>query len=75
MAFTSATGEGASLEHIRARTRGGDDVLENLAIVHPQCNWEKGRRWDPRRRRQADEYEAFIERLIERRRIRLRAPV
>lgn len=64
IAFDAATGEGATLEHIRARGRGGRDDPGNLAAVHGRCNWEKGRRWDPRRRRSAEDYEAFISRLI-----------
>ena len=47
LAFDIQTGEGATLEHIRARSRGGTDDIENLAIVHGRCNWEKGRNWDP----------------------------
>lgn len=72
IAFEARTGEGATLEHIRARTRGGTDDLENLGVVHGRCNWEKGRRWDPKRRRDDAEYDAFVERLIERRRLRWR---
>jgi 5-methylcytosine-specific restriction endonuclease McrA len=67
LAFDARTGEGATLEHIRARGRGGNEDLANLAIVHGRCNWEKGRRWDPKRRRSQEEYEAFIARLVERR--------
>jgi hypothetical protein len=67
IAFDAATGEGATLEHIRARTRGGSGELDNLGVVHGRCNWEKGRRWDPRSRRNVEEYEAFIGRLIQRR--------
>lgn len=74
IAFDARTGEGATLEHIRARSRGGTEELENLGIVHGPCNWEKGRRWDPKRRRSVDEYEAFLERLVERRRSRWRLP-
>ncbi len=74
LAFDARTGEGATLEHIRARSRGGTEDLENLAIVHGRCNWEKGRRWDPKRRRSQDEYERFIARLDERRRERWRSP-
>ena len=74
IAFDARTGEGATLEHIRARGRGGTDELENLGVVHGRCNWEKGRRWDPRRRRNADEYETLIARLLERRRARWRGP-
>lgn len=72
IAFDARTGEGATLEHIRARGRGGTDDPDNLAAVHGRCNWEKGRRWDPRRRRPSSEYDAFVERLIERRRDRWR---
>jgi hypothetical protein len=72
IAFDAHTGEGATLEHIRARSRGGTDDLLNLAIVHATCNWEKGRRWDPKRRRPPEEYEALVERLQARRRERWR---
>jgi 5-methylcytosine-specific restriction endonuclease McrA len=74
LAFDARTGEGATLEHIRARHRGGTDELENLGIVHARCNHEKGRRWDPRRRRDATEYDAFVARLLDRRRARWRTP-
>ena len=67
LAFDARTGEGATLEHIRARSRGGSEDLDNLAIVHGRCNWEKGRRWDPKKRKSEDDYEAFIARLVERR--------
>src|SRR3954470_18864900 len=67
LAFDARTGEGATLEHIRARGRGGTEDLANLAIVHGRCNWEKGRRWDPKKRKSRDDYEAFIARLAERR--------
>lgn len=67
IAFSAASGEGATLEHIRARTRGGTEAAENLAIVHARCNAEKGRRWDPRRRRDADTYERFVAGLLQRR--------
>jgi 5-methylcytosine-specific restriction endonuclease McrA len=75
IAFDARTGEGASLEHIRARRRGGSDELNNLnnlGVVHPRCNWEKGWRWDPRRRRNDSEYDDFIARLLERRQQRRR---
>ena len=74
IAFDARTGEGATLEHIRARTRGGTHDLENLGAVHGRCNWEKGRRWDPRKRRRDDEYDLFVARLLERRRSRWREP-
>jgi len=72
IAFDARTGEGATLEHIRARGRGGTDDLENLSVVHGRCNWEKGRRWDSKRRRDLAEYDAFVVRLLERRRRRWR---
>ena len=72
IAFDARTGEGATLEHIRARGRGGTEDLENLGVVHGRCNWEKGRRWDPRRRRAATDYDAFVARLLDRRRDRWR---
>lgn len=67
LAFDARTGEGASLEHIRARTRGGTGDLSNLALVHGPCNWEKGRRWDPKRRRSPAEYESLVARMLARR--------
>src|SRR4051794_28044923 len=72
IAFDARTGEGATLEHIRARARGGLETLDNLAAVHGRCNWEKGRRWDPKKRKHPSEYDQFIERLLERRRQRWR---
>ena len=72
VAFEARTGSGATLEHIRARTRGGTDDPENLAIVHASCNHEKGRRWDPKRRRHGDDYDTFVARLHAKRRDRWR---
>jgi 5-methylcytosine-specific restriction endonuclease McrA len=74
IAFDPRSGEGATLEHIRARRRGGTEELENLGVVHARCNHEKGRRWDPKRRRGASEYDDFVARLLERRRQRWRDP-
>ena len=74
IAFDSRDGEGATLEHIRARSRGGTEELANLGVVHARCNHEKGRRWDPKRRRAASEYDGFVARLLERRRQRWRDP-
>jgi 5-methylcytosine-specific restriction endonuclease McrA len=74
IAFDARTGEGATLEHIRARGRGGTEALDNLGVVHARCNHEKGRRWDPKRRRRDDEYDAFVARLLEKRRARWREP-
>ncbi len=67
IAFDARTGEGATLEHIRARSRGGTEELTNLAIVHARCNGEKGRRWDPKRKRSAADYDAFVEGLLAKR--------
>lgn len=72
IAFDAATGAGATLEHIRAKTRGGGEDPENLAVAHGRCNGEKGRRWDPRRKRSAGDYEAFIAKLLEKRAARWR---
>lgn len=72
IAFDARTGEGATLEHIRARGRGGTEDPENLALVHRRCNAEKGIRWDPKRRRSDGEYEAFVARLLTKRRSRWR---
>lgn len=72
MAFDARTGEGATLEHIRARRRGGTDDLHNLGIAHAGCNWEKGRRWDPKGRRDAAEYEQLVQRILARRQSRWR---
>lgn len=74
VAFDARSGEGATLEHIRARTRGGTDDLENLAVVHGRCNAEKGIRWDPKRRRSAGDYEELVRKMLEKRASRLREP-
>ena len=72
IAFHAATGEGATLEHIRAQSRGGTNALENLGIAHGRCNGEKGKRWDPKRRRSEADYDAFVTRLLNKRRERWR---
>lgn len=74
LAFQQSTGEGATLEHIRARSRGGTDDPSNLALVHARCNHEKGRRWDPKRKRPDSDYESFVQRLLDRRLSRWREP-
>ena len=74
IAFDARTGEGATLEHIRARSRGGTEDLANLGVVHARCNHEKGRRWDPKRRRETAEYDEFIARLLAKRQERWREP-
>jgi 5-methylcytosine-specific restriction endonuclease McrA len=63
IAFDARTGEGATLEHIRARSRGGTDDLLNLGIAHASCNAEKGRRWD-KKRRPLTEYETLVQRFL-----------
>ena len=70
LAFDAKTGEGASLEHIRAKSRGGNDELINLALTHTRCNNQKGVAWDQKRRKRDDEYEMLINPLLERRRAR-----
>ncbi len=74
VAFDARTGQGATLEHIRARTRGGTDDLKNLAVVHGRCNSEKGIRWDPKRRRSEGDYEALVSRMLVKRAERWRNP-
>jgi 5-methylcytosine-specific restriction endonuclease McrA len=74
VAFDARTGQGATVEHIRARTRGGSDDLRNLAVVHASCNAEKGIRWDPKRRRSVDDYEMLVARMLEKRQGRWREP-
>ncbi|HVF99886.1 MAG TPA: HNH endonuclease [Chloroflexia bacterium] len=72
LAFDACTGEGATLEHILARSRGGTDDPRNLGIAHASCNAEKGRRWDKKRSRPQEEYEALVQRFHERRQQRWR---
>ena len=76
LAFDARTGEGATLEHIRERARGGTDEEANLGLAHRSCNGEKGVRWDSsRRRRGAGEaaYDAYVDRLLAKRAARWRA--
>ncbi len=72
IAFDARTGAGATLEHIRARNRGGAGDPANLAVAHGRCNGEKGRNWDRKRRKAPEEYDAFVARLLARRRERWR---
>ena len=67
IAFDARTGEGATLEHILARGRGGTEALTNLGVAHGRCNGEKGRNWDRKRRKPRPDYEAFVARLLARR--------
>jgi 5-methylcytosine-specific restriction endonuclease McrA len=63
----------ATVEHIRPRSHGGDDRLENLALACVGCNNEKGMRHDARPRGDARLAE-IVERLSARRRERWRDP-
>ena len=76
LALDPRTGDGATLEHIRPRTDGGTDDLANLGLAHARCNNEKGRRTDPKHRRQADpeRYERIVQMLLARRAEGLRPP-
>ncbi len=72
--FESATGEGATVEHIVPRSLGGGNDLLNLGIAHARCNGEKGVHWDPRRRhhQRREQYAALTERLLRERALRFR---
>jgi 5-methylcytosine-specific restriction endonuclease McrA len=74
LSFDARTGFGANVEHIVPRTEGGDSTLRNVALTHPRCNAEKGRRWDNRRSRPREEgrYEALVASLLARRAARWR---
>ncbi|MCC7369776.1 MAG: HNH endonuclease [Chloroflexi bacterium] len=74
LALDPLTGEGATLEHIRPRTDGGTNDLANLGLAHSRCNHEKGRRTDPKKKRQADpeRYERIVQMLLARRAAGLR---
>jgi len=76
IAFDSATGEGATVEHIIPRALGGDNDPLNLGVAHFRCNAEKGRHWDARRRHshRAEQYAALTERLLAERARRYRTP-
>ena len=69
LSLDPATGDGATLEHIRPRSDGGTDDLLNLGLAHARCNNEKGRRTDTKRWRQRDpeRYERIIAQLLARR--------
>ena len=74
ISFHAGTGFGANVEHIVPRSRGGGNDLRNMGITHPHCNGEKGRRWDARRRRDPERYQALVQRLLDERRRRWREP-
>lgn len=61
----------ATVEHIRPRTHGGTDDLENLALACARCNNQKGCRLDNRAAGDP-KLQAVVERLLERRRARWR---
>ncbi len=78
--FDARTGEGASVEHITARSLGGTNDLLNLGITHARCNHEKGRNWDPKQRHRASRdrqarYDEIVARLHAERLRRWREPV
>ena len=74
--FEARSGFGATIEHIQPRSLGGSNDLLNLGLTHPQCNSEKGRRWDAKRRHRhrAEAYRALVERLLAERQRRWREP-
>lgn len=63
----------ATIEHIRPRTHGGTDDLENLALACARCNNQKGSRLDNRAANDPA-LEAMVQRLSERRMERWRGP-
>jgi 5-methylcytosine-specific restriction endonuclease McrA len=70
LTFRHADGFGANIEHIWPKVLGGGDDLANLALTHPACNGEKGRRWDaPRRHSHPERQQAYRE-IIERMQVR-----
>ena len=74
--FDARTGDGANIEHIVPRSLGGTNDPGNLGVIHLQCNSEKGRHWDARRRHRAkpEAYRDLLERLRAERRRRWREP-
>ena len=78
--FDASTGEGATVEHITARSLGGTNDLLNLGITHARCNHEKGRHWDPKQRHRASRdhqarYDEIVARLHAERLRRWREPI
>lgn len=70
--FVDRDGEtAATVEHIVARSRGGDDTDANLALACARCNQQKGRTLDLRPDHDPA-YRDGIARLLERRAERLR---
>ncbi len=63
----------ATVEHIRPRSHGGTDALENVALACAGCNHDKGSRHDRKRPGDA-KLEEIVTRLGERRRARWREP-
>lgn len=64
----------ATIDHILSRANGGDArAIENLAIAHPRCNSEKGRRTDPLGPGDP-KHDRVIEALLKKRRDRWRTP-
>lgn len=63
----------ATIEHIRARSQGGTEDLENLALACARCNHGKGVRHDNKKKPDARALEV-TERLLGERRARWRTP-
>lgn len=63
----------ATVEHILPKTAGGTDEPSNLALACARCNHEKGVRHD-RRTRTHEHSATLVEKLLEKRRKRWRAP-
>ncbi|MCA9585441.1 MAG: HNH endonuclease [Myxococcales bacterium] len=63
----------ATIEHIRARSQGGTDDIDNLALACARCNHGKGVRHDAKKRPDARALE-ITERLLAERRARWRDP-
>ncbi len=38
--------KGATIDHIRPKSQGGTNQLENLQLLCKQCNNQKGSRWN-----------------------------
>jgi hypothetical protein len=68
--------EQMDLERLTSGLHDRGDHLKRRCVAHARCNGEKGRRWDPKRRRAGPDYDDFIARLLGsgRRRLRLSRP-
>jgi 5-methylcytosine-specific restriction endonuclease McrA len=64
----------ATIEHIRARSQGGSEDIDNLALACARCNHAKGVRHDAKKKPDARALE-ITERLLAERRARWREPL